>query len=238
MLIGSGEGASLIAKSLKQRHVNFMITSRTFERAKSFADTVAGVPIPFEYALDMFDDVDLIFVSTNAPYYLVTYDRVEKARRNAKDGLLIFDLSNPRTVEDKVATVKKVKLINIDQISEIVEKNIRARKNEIQSAEKIINNEMGSVDSILKRRMVEPIVVSIFKSVDVIRERELKKALSILGKSLGPKEAKTMEELSYAIVEGILSTPMNNLRKEIELCNESEELMRVVAKLFKYEDKY
>jgi glutamyl-tRNA reductase len=238
MLIGSGEGASLIAKSLKQRRVNFMITSRTFERAKSFADTVAGAPIPFENALEMFDDVDLIFVSTNAPYYLVTYDRVEKARRDAKEGLLIFDLSNPRTVEDKVATIKKVKLINIDQISEIVEKNIRARKNEIQSAEKIINNEMGSVGSILKRKKVEPIVVSIFKSVDVIRERELKKALSILGKSLGPKEAKTLEELSYAIVEGILSTPMNNLRKEIELCNESEELMRVVAKLFKYEDKY
>jgi glutamyl-tRNA reductase len=238
MLIGSGEGASLIAKSLKQRHVNFMITSRTFERAKSFADTVAGAPIPFENALEMFDDVNLIFVSTTAPYYLVTYDRVEKARRNAKEGLLIFDLSNPRTVEDKVATIKKVKLINMDQISEIVEKNIRARKNEIQSAEKIINSEMESVDSLLKRRKVEPIVVSIFKSVDVIRERELKKALSIIGKSLGPKEAKTIEELSYAIVEGILYTPMNNLRKEIKLSNENEELMRVVSKLFKYEDKY
>ena len=238
MLIGSGEGASLIAKSLKQHHVNFMVTSRTFERAKSFADTVAGVPIPFESALEMFNDVNLIFVSTNAPYYLVTYDRVEKSRRNAKEGLLIFDLSNPRTVEDKVATIKKVKLINIDQISEIVEKNIRARKNEIQSAEKIIDNEMESVDSLLKRRKVEPIVVSIFKNVDVIRERELKKALSIIGKSLGPKEAKTIEELSYALVEGILSTPMNNLRKEIELSNENEELMRVVSKLFKYEDKY
>jgi glutamyl-tRNA reductase len=238
LLIGSGEGASLIAKSLKQRHVNFTITSRTFERAKSFADTVAGNPILFENALEMFDDIDLIFVSTNAPYYLVTYDRVERARRNAKEGLLIFDLSNPRTVEDKVATIKKVKLINIDQISEIVEKNIRARKNEIQSAEKIINNEMESVDSTLKRRKAEPVVVSVFKSVDVIRERELKKALSILGKSLGPKEAKTIEQLSYAIVEGILSTPMNNLRKEIELCNENEELMRLMAKLFKYEDKY
>src|ERR687888_1692845 len=238
MLIGSGEGASLIAKSLKQHHVNFMITSRTFERAKSFADTVAGKPILFENALEMFEDVDLIFVSTNAPYYLVTYDRIKRARRNTKEGLLIFDLSNPRTVEDKVATIRKVKLINIDQISEIVEKNIRARKNEIQSAEKIINNEMESVDSLLKRRKVEPVVVSIFKSVDIIRERELKKALSILGNSLGPKEAKTIEELSHAIVEGILSTPMNNLRKETELCSENEELMRLAAKLFKYEDKY
>jgi len=96
---------------------------------------------------------------------------------------------------------------------------------------------MESVDSLLKRRKVEPIVISIFKSVDVIRERELKKALSIIGKSLGSREAKTIEELSYTIVEGILSTPMYNLRKEIEQSNENEELIRVVSKLFKYEDR-
>jgi glutamyl-tRNA reductase len=97
---------------------------------------------------------------------------------------------------------------------------------------------MESVDSLLKRGKVEPRVASIFKSVDVIRERELKKAFSIIGKSLGPKEAKTIEELSYAIVEGILSTPMDNLRREIELGNENEEMIGVVSKLFKYEDKY
>jgi len=108
-----------------------------------------------------------------------------------------------------------------------------------QSAqEKIINSEMESVDSLLKSRKVEPIVVSIFKSVDVIRERDLKKALSIIGKSLGPKEAKTIEELSHIIVERIISTPMNNLIKEIEPSNENEELMKVVSKLFKYEDRY
>lgn len=239
MLIGSGEGASLVAKSLKQRQVPFMITSRTFERAKSFADTVAGKPIQFENALEMFHETDLIFVSTTAPYHLVTYDRIEKARRKTEEGMMIFDLSNPRTVEEKVATIKKVKLINIDQISEMVEKNMRARKNEIQSAEKLINDEMRFVDTTLRRKKAEPMVVSIFKSVDIIRERELKKAFSILGKTLGAKESKTIEQLSYAIVEGILSTPMNNLRKEIELCNENEEeLMKLAAKLFKYEGKY
>ena len=70
-------------------------------------------------------------------------------------------------------------------------------------------------------------VVSIFKNVDIIRERELKKAFSILGKKIGPKESKTIEQLSHAIVEGILSTPMNNLRKEIEVCDENEELMKL-----------
>ncbi|HZB73656.1 MAG TPA: glutamyl-tRNA reductase, partial [Nitrososphaeraceae archaeon] len=33
LLIGSGEGASLIAKSLRLRNIDFMVTSRTFERA-------------------------------------------------------------------------------------------------------------------------------------------------------------------------------------------------------------
>ncbi len=239
MLIGSGEGASLIAKSLKQRNVNFMITSRTFERAKSFADTVAGNPIPFENAVENFGHVDLIFVSTTAPYYLITHDRIEKAMGSREEGMMIFDLSNPRTVEEKVAIIKKVKLINMDQIAEIVEKNIRARKSEIQSAEKIIDDEINSVDTILKRKKAEPIVVSVFKNVDIIRDRELKKALSMLGKKIGPEESKTIEQLSHAIVEGILSTPMNNLRKEIEVCNgNEEEIMKMAAKLFKYEDKH
>jgi len=239
MLIGSGEGASLIAKSLKQRQVRFMVSSRTFERARSFAETVAGEPIPFENALEMFNDIDLIFVSTTAPYYLVTYNRIERARRTAEKGMMIFDLSNPRTVEETVATIKRVKLINIDQIAELVEKNRRSRKNEIQLAEMIIADEMKSLDKVLKRKKVDPTVVSIFRSVDNIRERELKKTLSILGNTLGQQEAKTIEQLSYAIVEGVLSTPMKNLRKEIELGNgNEEELVKTVSKLFKYEEKY
>jgi glutamyl-tRNA reductase len=239
MLIGSGEGASLIAKSLKQRQVRFMVSSRTFERARSFAETVAGEPIPFENALEMFDDIDLIFVSTTAPYYLVTYNRIERARRTAEKGMMIFDLSNPRTVEETVATIKRVKLINIDQIAELVEKNRRSRKNEIQLAEMIIADEMKSLDKVLKRKKVDPTVVSIIRSVDNIRDRELKKTLSILGNTLGQQEAKTIEQLSYAIVEGVLSTPMKNLRKEIELGNgNEEELVKTVSKLFKYEEKY
>lgn len=238
LLIGSGEGASLIAKSLKLRNIDFMVTSRTFERAKSFTDAASGTPIPFEKALEIFHFVDLIFVSTIAPYYLLTYERISKAMTRRKKALMIFDLSNPRTVEERVATIQKVKLINIDQIAEVVEKNIRSRKNEIQSASKIIEAEMKSVDTILKRRRIEPIIISIFRNVDEIRARELKKAFYILKDRIGPNEAKVIEHLSYAIVEGVLSSPMNNLRKEIELAvTDKDEIMKVIAKLFKYEEK-
>jgi glutamyl-tRNA reductase len=236
LLIGSGEGASLVAKALRQRSIKFQVTSRTFERAKSFAATVAGEPITFDNALESLYDIDLILVSTIAPYFLVTHSRIEAAMKNREKAMMILDLSNPRTVEESVAGIGKVKLVNLDQISEIVEKNIRSRKKEILSAEKIIESEMTSVDKLLRRKKVEPLIVSVFKNVDMIRKRELYKTLSILGNGISPVERRVIEQLSHALVEGILAVPMNNIRREFETDGkEQEELLRLLDKLFKYE---
>jgi glutamyl-tRNA reductase len=236
MLIGTGEAASLVAKVLKKRGANFLITSRAPERAKSFAETVAGTPVPFDSALEMLPKIDIIFTATKAPYRLVTLERVESAMRGRDDGMMIFDLSNPRTVDERVTSVHGVKLVNMDQIAELVGKNMRSRSKEVAAAEKLIEHELKSVDSKIRRLRAEPTVVSVFKSVDSIREREVRKALSVLGKKLGAEETKVLEQLSHAIVEGVLAAPMNNLRKEIETA-EGEELIRLVAKLFKYEEK-
>jgi glutamyl-tRNA reductase len=240
LLIGTGEAASLVAKVLKRRNVNFMIASRVRERAQAFADTVAGIPIAFDTALEMLRIVDVIFTATIAPYHLITYERIENAMMSRKgrrsSSMMIFDLSNPRTVDERVATIRGVKLINMDQIAELVGKNMRSRIKEVNSAEKLINDEMKSFDTVIKRMKAEPIVVAVFRNVDTIRERELKKAFAMIGKEkMAPDEARVIEQLSYAIVEGVLSIPMNNLRKEIEEGG-NEELMKIVAKLFKYEE--
>ena len=236
LLIGSGEGASLIAKALKQRNMKFFVTSRTFERARSFADTVAGSPIPFETALEKINDnIDIVFISTVAPYYLLTYERIANMMKNRNKGLMIFDLSNPRTVEDKIATLNNIKLVNIDQISEIVEKNVGRRKKEIQSAEKIINDELIAIKEILKRKSSEPAIITIFKNADSIRNKEFKKALSLIGNRVSDDDVKILEQFSYALVEGILSTPMNNLRKEFTSNKNENELINLALKLFNYE---
>jgi glutamyl-tRNA reductase len=238
LLIGTGEAGSLVAKVLQRRDVKFMIASRVPERAHAFADTVAGIPIAFDTALEMLRIVDVIFTATMAPYRLITYERIENAmmdRKGGRSSMMIFDLSNPRTVDERVATIRGVKLINMDQIAELVGKNMRSRIKEVNSAEKLINDEMKSFDTIMKRMKAEPVVMTVFRNVDTIRERELKKALTMIGKKLAPEEAKVVEQLSYAIVEGVLSVPMNNLRKEIEEGG-NEELMKIVAKLFKYEE--
>lgn len=236
LLIGSGEGASLIAKSLKQRGIKFFVSSRTFERARAFSETVSGSPIPFETALEKLNsNIDIVFISTVAPYYLLTYERIASIMKNRHKGMMIFDLSNPRTVEDKIAALNNIKLVNIDQISEIVEKNVGRRKKEIQSAEKIIDEEMITIKEILKRKSSEPAIVTIFKNADSIRNKEFKKALSLIGDRINENDIKILEQFSYALVEGILSTPMNNLRKEFSNNKNENELINLALKLFNYE---
>jgi len=236
LLIGTGEGATLVAKSLKKRQVNFEVASRTYERAKSFSSTVGGIPVKFEDALHNFDKTDIIFVSTTAPYYLITYDRIFKCRK-INEGMMIFDLSNPRTVDDKIATISGIKLVNIDQIAEIVDRNLKRRHEEIILAEKMIQSGMQSMDLLFRKIKAEPFVVSIFKIVDEVRNRELSKAARMLGIEKGMKEFEIMEQLSFAIVEGILSTPMNNFRKEIGSTEKNEDVLNIVSRIFNYEPK-
>jgi glutamyl-tRNA reductase len=234
LLIGTGEAASLVAKSLKKRNVEFFVTSRTYERSKAFSETVGGKPIKFEDALANFKSVDVLFVATVAPYFLVTYERIKNAMDTKKKGMMILDLSNPRTVDEKVATISNIKMFNLDQIAEMVDKNMRNRVGEVSSAEKIISDELPVVEAVMKRLEVEPVVSSVFKDIDMVRVKELKKALQMLGET-DKEKIRIIEQLTQAIVEGIISTPMNNLRRASE--QGDSELLKTASKLFDYKIK-
>ena len=88
---------------------------------------------------------------------------------------MILDLSNPRTVDEKVAELRGIKLMNIDQIAEMVDKNMRSRIGQKNSAEEIIKEELPVLEASMKRLEAEPIVKDVFKSTDAIRIKELEK---------------------------------------------------------------
>ncbi len=166
LLIGTGESATLVAKSLKKREYQFFVSSRTLERSKAFSETLGGTPIRFEDVISGFEKYDVIFVATAAPYFLVTFDRIIKAMKQSPKGKMILDLSNPRTVDEKVATIAGIKLMNIDQIAEMVDKNMRTRIGKISTAENIISEELPIVEAKMNSLDAEPIVKDVFKNID------------------------------------------------------------------------
>ena len=209
LLIGTGEAAALVAKSLNKRGYHFSISSRTMERSISFSKTVCGNPVDFNEILNDFGKYDIVFVATTAPYFLVTHERIKQALNQKNHGMMILDLSNPRTVDEKVAELSGIKLMNIDQIAEIVEKNMRSRIGQKNSAEQIIKEELPVLEASMKRLEAEPVVKDVFKNIDLRRIKELQKALNMLGE-LDDDKKKIIDDLSKAIVEGIFTTPWNN----------------------------
>ena len=231
LLIGTGDAAALVAKSLKKRAYEFSVSSRTLERSTSFSKTVGGNPVDFNEILSDFGKYDIVFVATTAPYFLVTHERIKEALNQKNHGMMILDLSNPRTVDEKVAELSGIKLMNIDQISEIVEKNMRSRMGQKNTAEEIIKEELPVLEASMKRLEAEPVVKDVFKNIDSLRIKELQKALNMLG-NLDDDKKKIIDDLSKAIVESIVTTPMNNLRKHTEQGN--TDLLSAVEKLFEY----
>ena len=231
LLIGTGEAATMVAKSLKKRGYTFNVTSRTLERSVGFSQTLGGKPIKFEDVLSGFNNYEVIFVATTAPYFLVSFDRMKDGMKNKKSGTMILDLSNPRTVDEKVATIPGIKLMNIDQIAEMIDKNMKNRRGKISTVENIISEEVPIIEATMKRLDAEPFVKDVFTNADSLRIKELQKALQMLGET-DEKRIKIIDELTKAVVESIVSAPMNNLRKASEQGN--PELLEIAGKLFNY----
>jgi len=231
LLIGTGEAATMVAKSLKKRGYTFNVTSRTLERSIGFSQTLGGKPIKFEDVLSGFNNYEVIFVATTAPYFLVSFDRMKDSMKNKKSGIMILDLSNPRTVDEKVATIPGIKLMNIDQIAEMIDKNMKNRRGKVSTVENIISEEVPIIEATMKRLDAEPFVKDVFTNADLLRIKELQKALQMLGET-DEKRIKIIDELTKAVVESIVSAPMNNLRKASEQGN--PELLEIASKLFNY----
>jgi glutamyl-tRNA reductase len=121
--------------------------------------------------------------------------------------------------------------MNLDKIADMVEKNMKARLNKVKTVENIINEEVSVLEASMKRLDAEPLVKDVFKNIETIREKELQKALQMLDEK-DEKKIKIINELTKAVVESIVSTPMNNIRKASE--QDKPDLVELASKLFDY----
>ena len=218
LLIGTGETAAMVAKSLNKKAYPFEVTSMTIERATGFSKILGGTPIKFEDALLEFDKFNIIFVATTADYFLINYERIKRVMENKKTGTMILDVSDPRAVDEKVSSLSGVKLMFRDQISEMYEENLKATRNKVPAVEEMISKEVPIIEATMKRLEPEPLVKDVFAGVDLLRKKELEKALEKLGET-DEKKIKIIDELTKAVAESVVSIPVKNSKKASEQDN-------------------
>jgi glutamyl-tRNA reductase len=151
LLIGTGESAAMVAKTLGKKNVKFQITSRTMDRSENFAQILGGTPIEFIDALAGLDKIDIVIVATTADYFVLDLERIKMVMQEKKKGTLILDISEPRAVEESVMELPGIKLLFRDQVAEIYEENTKLRTNIVPAVEKIISKEIPILSASMKR---------------------------------------------------------------------------------------
>jgi glutamyl-tRNA reductase len=232
LVMGAGEIGTLVAKALARRCLSpIFFANRTYSRAMSLAEGLAGKAVNFDQFPEILVDADVVICATSAPHILLSKNLVSNSMRQRvnHNDLIIIDISNPRNVEKTVEELSKVKLYTIDDLQLIAEKNLAGRQKCVETACHMIDDELVILNDDLKKLSVRLIISSLLSNAEQIRQVELAKAINLLG-DVDDKKCKVIDDLTSILLKQTFLPVIENLR--IAAINDDKELIDVAIKLF------
>ena len=234
LLIGAGETIELVARYCRDSGVNHIIVAnRSIERAQTLADGHNSEAISLAGIADRLHEADIVVASTASTLPIVgkgTVERALKTRRHKP--VLMIDLAVPRDIEPEVGSLRDVFLYTVDDLEEIVEKNIGSRREAADDAEKIIDLQVvrfmrwfRSLDSI-------PTIRAIRGQIDALQDSELRQAQRRIENGEDPGEV--LEAFARTLSRKFAHAPSQALKHADEDGNGA--LIDAARKLFKLPD--
>src|SRR6266571_932382 len=144
LIVGAGATSEQVVRHLCDRGIKQLrVLNRTPEHAVDLAARFGGEVIPWENLTDALEWPDLIVTSVSNAEPILTRAAIERAMAaRGNRALLMIDLGVPRNVAAGAADLYNTYLYNIDDLTEIVEQNKKAREAEIPRAEAIIEEQI------------------------------------------------------------------------------------------------
>lgn len=158
LLVGTGKFGNQVAQNLKdylpQAHISF--TNRTDSKAIELAQLHDAAFFLYKDLENACNDADVIIVSSSGSGFsiLPSFFTAHKSR-------LILDLSVPRNVDPGVTDVFGISLLDVDQVSVILDKTIATRKAEVPKALHIINETLSSLETWHRQHANSPLLITV-----------------------------------------------------------------------------
>lgn len=166
LCVGLGETSKLSIKHLHQKnYTNIKIANRTFKKSSEFAKLLNINAIKFEAFKKELLKVDVAIFSTSSKEALISKNELDEITRKRDKDLLIIDLSVPRNIPNDCQDISNVKIINVDDLKDVVNLNYKKRKSQILQAEKFIEDFLSEFDDWTNSRQLRPSILSIKKQI-------------------------------------------------------------------------
>jgi len=235
LIIGSGDTARLSAIHLQEKGCwDFMVTSRHLEHAKGLADQLQGKAFVVTELNDYMHLADIVVTATSCPLPFITQQSMEQtlAKRQNKSMILV-DLAVPRDIEPDVAKLAAVKLINIDNLKEIQEKNQSKRQEAGVIAEKMILEALEVYYQKSKTKKAQNLICDYRTYMQHLAQEEVKRAHQKLAS--GQCQFQVVEELSERLLQKLMHQPTIGLQKAA--IDDRHDVLEVAQYLFNHQPK-
>lgn len=137
-IIGVNKLTEDILKFLKARKSEgIFLANRSFHKVKDLADKYHFQALPLTEKKKFMEFTDVLICATSAPHSLIHTDDLPEGKE-----MLIFDLSFPCDVDKEVGERPAVELYNLEAIEQHVRLHLQLRRDEVGSAEQIIEEEI------------------------------------------------------------------------------------------------
>lgn len=173
LLVGAGEMGELAANYLRRLGCQVFITNRTYEKALKLSQKLGGNALRFEDMEDILPSMDIVIVSTGAKDFVITERMIRRVmRRRNYEPMFLIDISVPRNVEPSVGKVDEVFLYDIDDLKEVVERNLKDRMKEAKKGEIILWDEVRKFMEWMESLKVEPLILKLKERVREVEKRD------------------------------------------------------------------
>jgi len=214
VLVGAGEMGELALEHLKaQGAARLIVANRTLERGLELARRFGGEAVSLEELENQLLTADVLISSTGAGGYLLTRDQVKAAmRRRRQRPLFLIDIAVPRDLDPAINDLDNVYLYNIDDLKEVVDRNLEERRREAARAERLVAQEAVKFMGWMETLEVFPTIIALKEKAEGICQAELEKTLRQLG-PLTEEQQRALEVLTASITAKMLHDPIIFLKR-------------------------
>ena len=189
-----------------------MIANRTLGRARELAQQFGAEAVLLAEIPEQLLHADIIITSTASQLPILGKGAVEQALKIRKHRpFLMVDIAVPRDIEAQVGDLPDVYLYSVDDLREIVDENMRSRRDEARKADLII--EQGVQHYLEERRSLDAVdVVKEYRTMaEHLREQELQRALRALAR--GDDPGQLLAQLARGLTNKLIHAPTTGLKQ-------------------------
>jgi len=231
LFIGAGEMIDLCATHFAAQYpLRITVANRTLERAHALAHRFNGRAIELRTLAEHLHEHDIVVSCTASSLPILGKGLVEralKARRHRP--MFMVDLAVPRDIEREVGDLDDVFLYTVDDLQEIVQGNLDARRSAVEQAEAIIETQVGQFMHWMVARESVPLIRLLRDQAEQARRHEVERALKLLQKGEDP--TRVLEALSQGLTNKLMHAPTQALNEATS--DERRALGDTIARLFR-----